>query len=90
MFDKAFDCLLLDMATIKRVYLENQVVSGKLRSFELVKRRQQPPELKLIWNKANDGENYNHISTLDVFSTVSLTLVSDKNKPLSIKADLNY
>ena len=90
MFDKAVDCLLLDMATIKRVYLENQVVSGKLRSFELVKRRQQPPVLKLTWNNANDGENNNQMSTLDVFSTVSLTLVSDKDKPLSFKADLNY
>ena len=32
-FDKAVDCLLFDMAVIKRVYLENLVVSGKLKSF---------------------------------------------------------
>ena len=77
------------MATIKRVYLENQVDSGKLQSFELVQRRQMPPELKLIWNNVKAGENMNQISTLDVFSTVSITLVSDKDKPLSIKANLS-
>ena len=77
------------MATIKRVYLENQVNSGKLQSFELVKRRQQPPELKLIWNQTKDREATENLSTtLDVFSIVSLTLVADKEKPLSFNADL--
>ena len=77
------------MATIKRVYLENQVDSGKLQSFELVKRRQQPPELKLIWNQTKDRETDENLSsTLDVFSIVSLTLVADKAKPLSFNADL--
>ena len=77
------------MATIKRVYLENQINSGKLQSFELVKRKQQPPELKLIWNQTKDKETTENLSsTLDVFSVVSLTLVADKEKPLSFKADL--
>ena len=48
-----------------------------------------PPELKLIWNNVKAGENMNQISTLDVFSIVSITLVSDKDKPLSIKANLS-
>jgi len=89
-FDKAFDCLLFDMATIKRVYLENLVNSGKLQGYELVQRRQQAPELKLTWKKTMDGENKDLVTTLDVFSTVSVTLVPDKDKPLSFKADLNY
>ena len=77
------------MATIKRVYLENQINSGKLQSFELVKRKQQPPELKLIWNQTKDKETTENLSsTLDVFSVVSLTLVADKEKPLSFKADI--
>ena len=88
-FDKAIDCLLFDMAVIKRVYLENIVNSGKLQSYDLIKRRQQAPQLKLTWIRNNAGENINQTSILDVFSTVSLTLVSDKEKSLSIKADLN-
>ena len=88
-FDKAVDCLLFDMAVIKRVYLENLVVSGKLESFELIKRRQQAPQLKLSWIKNNDGDSISDTSILDVFSIVSLTLISDKEKSLCFKADLN-
>lgn len=88
-FDKAIDCLLFDMAVIKRVYIENLVVSGKLRSYDLIKRRQQAPQLKLTWIKNNAGESINDTSILDVFSTVSLTLISDNDKSLSIKAELN-
>merc|ERR1712150_241366 len=76
-FDKAFDCLLFDMATVKRVYLENLVSDGKLQGFELVKRRQQLPELKL--KDATDGDNQYLVTTIDVFSTVSVTLVPDKD-----------
>ena len=88
-FDKAVDCLLFDMAVIKRVYLENLVVSGKLESFELIKRRQQAPQLKLSWIKNNNGDSISDTSILDVFSIVSLTLISDKDKSLCFKADLN-
>ena len=77
------------MAVIKRVYLENLVISGKLRSYDLIKRRQQAPQLKLTWIKNNAGESINDTSILDVFSTVSLTLISDNDKSLSIKAELN-
>ena len=77
------------MAVIKRVYIENLVVSGKLRSYDLIKRRQQAPQLKLTWIKNNAGESINDTSILDVFSTVSLTLISDNDKSLSIKAELN-
>ena len=88
-FDKAVDCLLFDMAVIKRVYLENLVVSEKLKSYELIKRRQQAPQLKLSWIKNNAGENIDHTSMLDVFTIVSLTLISDKAKSLCFKAELN-
>ena len=77
------------MAVIKRVYLENLVVSGKLKSFELIKRRQQAPQLKLSWIKNNNGDSISDTSILDVFSIVSLTLISDKEKSLCFKADLN-
>ena len=77
------------MAVIKRVYLENLVISGTLRSYDLIKRRQQAPQLKLTWIKNNAGESINDTSILDVFSTVSLTLISDNDKSLSIKAELN-
>ena len=89
MFDKAFDCLLLDMATIKRVYLENLVQSGILRRYELLKQRQKPPELKFTWASTTGKSKMELETTLDVFSLVSLTLISDKDKPLSIKAELN-
>ena len=77
------------MAVIKRVYLENLVVAGKLQTYELIKRRQQAPQLKLSWIKNNDGESINNTTILDVFSVVSLTLISDKEKALCFKADLN-
>ena len=77
------------MAVIKRVYLENLVISGTLRSYDLIKRRQPAPQLKLTWIKNNAGESINDTSILDVFSTVSLTLISDNDKSLSIKAELN-
>ena len=77
------------MATIKRVYLDNIVKSGKLSGFELVKRQQRPPELKLTWPVQGSKSKNELESTIDVFSLVSLTLLSDKEKPLSFKAELN-
>ena len=77
------------MATIKRVYLENLVVSGKLEGYELVKRRQQAPQLQLTWAKESEDASVNRITTLDVFSIVSVSLIADKEKPLCFKADLN-
>ena len=78
------------MATIKRVYLENLVESGKLRSFELLKHKQKSPGLKLTWAGTSGKAKMELETTLDVFSSVSLTLISDKNKPLSFKAELNF
>ena len=63
------------MAVIKRVYLENLVVSGKLESFELIKRRQQAPQLKLSWIKNNNGDSITDTSFLDVFSNNSVDSV---------------
>ena len=78
------------MATVQRVYLENQVNSGMLQSYEVLKRRSQDPALKLIWGKEKETNYHAKESTIDVFSIVSITLVADKDKPLKIKADLNY
>ena len=77
------------MATIKRVYLENLVISGQLKGYELVKRRQQAPELKLTWAKNPEDASISRVTTLDVFSIVSVSLIADKEKPLCFKADLN-
>ena len=78
------------MATVQRVYLENQVNSGMLQSYEVLKRRSQDPALKLIWGKEKETNYHAKESIIDVFSIVSITLVADKDKPLKIKADLNY
>ena len=78
------------MATVQRVYLENQVNSGMLQGYEVLKRRSQDPALKLIWGTEKETNYHARESTIDVFSIVSITLVADKDKPLKIKADLNY
>ena len=80
------------MATIKRVYMDRLIDSGKLKSFELVKQRQKCPLLRLIWragveNGSNKGVEIEQ--NLDVFSPVSLSLVTDEKKPLTIKAVIN-
>ena len=77
------------MATIKRVYLENLVDSGTLKHYELVKERQKTPSIRLIWANLNRNSTNELVQNLDVFSLVSVTLVSDKDKPLSFKATLN-
>merc|ERR1712203_221671 len=73
-FDKAIDCLLFDMATVQRVYLENQVNSGMLQSYEVLKRRSQDPALKLIWGKEKETNYHARESTIDCFLLCQLHL----------------
>merc|ERR1712110_517834 len=54
---------VFDKATVQRVYLENQVNSGMLQSYEVSKRRSQDPALKLIWGTEKETNYHAREST---------------------------
>ena len=72
--------------------MDQLIDAGKLKSCEFVKQRQKCPLLRLIWKGGVQNGPNKEVEieqNLDVFSPVSLTLVADKKKPLTIKAVIN-
>ena len=86
--DRSFDCMLLNLSMVKRVYFDKQETTGEILKVSQFKTKRRTPALDIRW-RSQPGENGSGKQVIDVFTKVSLNLVSNPNKPLEFQAVLN-